>query len=347
MKKPFTSLLAATSMLCLSSVFNTEADSDVAIPQANAENGYIVWASDETRESLGWIVPRLGEWAGMNVVVLGASDLPRNPAPALIVQLAGRGYTSHVYTQNIAREWASATVRKLQPETNGPEPLCVISTFPPDYTAHDFASRLTFIPLDRNALAGQTGRDWNAIIMGHETRHCNDLATGAYSKMSPLQGEVVADQQGLNDAFALHKEYKINPAVFDSWVAMRSIGTFTRLCERTMHGVHHATAAALHVPHAGNPAPFSGPLEPHDITPVYTEIIRRAGLAQDPAPENEKICRLTQNEPAKLYGIMQAMLADQTFEAGSLQQQMISGFLSAVGRYARTHFHLGPARPAI
>lgn len=321
-----------------------------------------LYASEATRENLGWIADKLPEWAGMPVIVAGTEDVAalkqaittaiktanrKNLDAAAVLQSADPDFTDPIAAKVVLsgrfnKAWASALTWPIAFQGQKRQNVCTIALFPRDYTAQDYASALVFFPVDKKALAGESARDWNAIIMAHESGHCTDMTNGHLASMTTLMGEVSADQQGMDRVFKAYEDAEpVNVKVLDSWKAIRTIGSVTRLCEEGRNGEDHATGMAIHVPSAKEKAPHHDEIITLELVPLYEAIVAKAGsFPAKLADYREKVCHLVQKEPHKLYTVMQELESEQPFPPGSKRQRLVTAWLDAVQKYGRRHFGL-------
>ena len=356
-EKAIIGITAGTVLTGLAAVFYAAATAPSGPGDAPAKDK--IWASQDTKNALGWVAPVLPQWAGMPVLIASGQDLKGLAQESVTTRISFNGFsykeetnsrfsdlrdkriTPFLNNEQFSLDWAAASYNELKTR-QGYVHICSISMFPIHYTAQDYASALAFVPIDKEALAGQTAHDWSAMIQGHEAGHCADMHSGALYMMSDLEKEISADQHALDNVYAAYRAGKpFNPATFESWKAVRTIGSFARLCETQRNGIDHATAIALHIPGGTQgDEPAHDTLGRYDLYPVYKEVLKRLGSSPADSEVNEQICTLVHDRPDTLYQTVDAIVKSGAFAPDSLQTRLMSAFLDAAGKYARAYFKL-------
>lgn len=300
-------------------------------------------ASAETVDALGWIGPYLPVWAGMPVAAAGAHDLVNDRSGDAGRILNGRDVTNFYKPMDLQFEAASAFAMEMP----GQGHLCAITLYPVYFEARNYAEIMTYIPLDDHALDGQTGRDWNALILAHEAGHCRDKLEGKSYPRHSIMTEASPDQFALNSVYdSMRSGAPFNPVTMESFRAARLISAFTRVCYRGMHAVTHMTGSALSIPTPDRPAPSARTIDTHMLHPVYDKILAQSTAYTGPRiVGRERMCRLINDMPRTFYDIVKNIADNGTFPADSVQQAIVQGFVESVQSHARQYFQLDEAPP--
>ena len=305
-----------------------------------------LFASAQTQQALGPIVPYIAKWAGMDVLVVSKEDLKREDGYDHIKpSKAFESYTGRIdgfpfdrleqegLKGRLARKMsdASAHAFPIPARMEGDTPVCAISL--PELEAPNIGrmiSAVSDIDGTRAENIPGTEQEWLLLFIAHELAHCRH----SYDDQRPfvaLGFEREADQFAI-DIYRKYADTFFGP-IDDLSAVPAALIAFRGIAGMDSPHVHHSTSPGLHT---GKTKPAS--IDRESLS-VAKEKAQNAvwNMARYGMPDREKSARLSP-QPHKMYKAARTLYEQGYFDDTPLQKRYIETFLDGAERFFPSYF---------
>lgn len=291
----------------------------------------LLYASENTRDALGWLADSLPEWAGMDVLAIEQNDIKlssyerdREKVLQAFHHFAEPidGFPFNRFYQDwdviaIAQQAKAAVPHGYPVSAHRMEERDVCVIILPSLKETDarmLASRIVGIDYHKIENLPGSAKDWQTLIIAHEARHCRHDPEKHENAI--LNQEYEADRQGINTYLESANNNLLPGGVPEALISLRAVASFL-----TSHN-GHATSALLTRAGGGSTEEAAAYIDA--LTKARTKIEAAAG------PEN--------NKPRHLYRIAEKLYIDGAFDDNPIGKTYIRQFLDGARKYFPAYF---------